>query len=96
MTATLPGLRAARSRSQYCRSVNIANPNPLPMTFAASISGDYAIASNTCASILPPNSSCTIGVTFTPTAAGAQAGALTLTDTAVGSPQTIKLNGTGM
>jgi hypothetical protein len=66
------------------------------MTFAAGISGDFAISSNTCASTLPPYSSCAIGVTFTPTAAGARVGVLTLTDTAAGSPQMVKLSGTGM
>jgi hypothetical protein len=35
-------------------------------------------------------------VTFTPTAIGTQAGAITITDTAADSPQTINLTGTGM
>ena len=38
---------------------------------------------------------CAIGVTFTPTMTGVRTGSLTFTDTAVGSPQTIKLSGTG-
>jgi len=39
--------------------------------------------------------SCTINVTFTPTAAGARSGALTVTDNATNSPQTASLTGTG-
>ena len=38
---------------------------------------------------------CTINVTFAPTAVGARTGTLTFTDNARGSPQTIPLTGTG-
>src|SRR5258708_28821159 len=46
-------------------------------------------------STLAVNASCTINVTFTPTATGAQSGSITITDSAVGSPQQITLTGTG-
>jgi hypothetical protein len=39
---------------------------------------------------------CTISVTFTPTAGGARAGTLTVTDDAPDSPQTAPLSGTGL
>jgi hypothetical protein len=51
---------------------------------------------DTCKSSLAIGSSCQISVTFTPTAIGTQAGAITITDTAADSPQTINLTGTGM
>jgi hypothetical protein len=53
------------------------------------------IASNTCPSTLPAKSTCEIGVTFTPTAPGSRPAALTFTDTAAKSPQTVKLEGCG-
>ena len=40
--------------------------------------------------------SCTIGVSFDPSAAGSQTGTLTINDSAPGSPQTVQLSGTGM
>jgi hypothetical protein len=46
-------------------------------------------------STLAVNGNCTINVTFTPTAAGTQAGSITFTDSAVGSPQQVSLTGTG-
>ena len=58
-------------------------------------SGDYA-RTNTCPTLLTAGQNCTITVTFTPTAAGTRAGALTLKDNSPGSPtQTIALTGTG-
>ncbi len=76
------------------KTINVTNRNPLPMPFDAAISGDYAISSNTCASTLAADAKCAIGVTFTPTMTGVRTGSLTFTDTAVGSPQTVKLSGT--
>jgi len=57
--------------------------------------GDYA-QTNTCGSIVAANNgSCTISVTFTPTATGTRTAAVTITDNATGSPQAINLTGTG-
>ncbi|HEV2380156.1 MAG TPA: hypothetical protein VG206_10225 [Terriglobia bacterium] len=36
-----------------------------------------------------------MSVTFTPTVPGASSGSLTITDSAVGSPQVVSLTGTG-
>jgi len=46
--------------------------------------------------VLVPGTSCTIGVTFTPTITQAETGSLTVTDDAADSPQTIPVNGTGV
>ena len=56
-------------------------------------SGNFA-ETNTCGSSLAASASCTISVTFTPTAAGTPAGAITFTDTAAASPQQVSLSGT--
>jgi len=57
--------------------------------------GDFA-QTNTCTTSLTEGSSCQIFVTFTPTAIGRRTGAVTITDNAPGSPQTVNLTGTGV
>ena len=58
-------------------------------------SGDYA-QTNTCgSSVAANNGTCTISVTFTPTATGSRAASVTVTDNAAGSPHAITLTGTG-
>ena len=46
-------------------------------------------------SSIPANGNCTVSVKFSPTVAGAVTGALTLTDSALTSPQSVTLTGTG-
>jgi HYDIN/CFA65/VesB-like, Ig-like domain/Cep192 domain 4 len=50
---------------------------------------------NTCGPTLAPSNSCQVSVTFTPTAAGGRSAALSITDDAPRSPQTVGLAGTG-
>ncbi len=50
---------------------------------------------NTCSAGLAAGASCTISVTFAPTVIGARSAAVTLTDSAAGSPQAITLHGSG-
>jgi hypothetical protein len=50
---------------------------------------------STCGSSVAAGGKCTIAVTFDPTVTGSQTGALTITDNATGSPQTVALSGTG-
>ena len=57
--------------------------------------GDFA-QTNTCGNSVAAGQYCLIYVTFTPTAIGARAGTLTLTDNASNSPQVIPLSGTGI
>ncbi len=57
--------------------------------------GDFA-QSNTCPSTLAARVSCTISVTFTPTATDSRSASVTITDNAAGSPQTVALSGTGV
>jgi N,N-dimethylformamidase beta subunit-like, C-terminal/HYDIN/CFA65/VesB-like, Ig-like domain/Cep192 domain 4 len=56
--------------------------------------GDYA-QTNTCPTTLAANASCTISVTFSPTAAGSRSAGITVTDDAAGSPHSVALTGTG-
>jgi hypothetical protein len=60
---------------------------------------EFALASSTTcpnSGTLAANSTCKIGLTFTPTALGMQSGTLTITSSANSSPQTITLSGTGL
>jgi hypothetical protein len=57
-------------------------------------SGDFG-ETNDCGSTLPPGEHCAIEVTFTPTRGGHLSGALSITDNAPDSPQTVQLNGIG-
>jgi parallel beta-helix repeat protein len=57
-------------------------------------SGDFA-QTNTCGTTLAAGASCSISVTFTPTAVGTRSGSVTVADNASGSPQSVALTGTG-
>jgi len=50
---------------------------------------------NNCGSSVAAGASCTINVTFTPTATGARSAQLQVSDNGGGSPQTVALSGTG-
>jgi uncharacterized repeat protein (TIGR03803 family) len=54
----------------------------------------FAVLSS-CGAAIPVGGNCSVGVFFEPTTSGPSNGILTITDSAVGSPQTIPLTGTG-
>jgi hypothetical protein len=58
--------------------------------------GDYTIASNTCnGATLPSGSTCSIGVSFAPSAAGARSATLTIADNTATATHVIALDGKG-
>jgi hypothetical protein len=57
--------------------------------------GDYG-QTNDCGASLPPSGSCTITITFTPTAIGTRTGFVLVTDDARNSPQNVSLSGIGI
>jgi phospholipase C len=57
--------------------------------------GDFA-QSNSCGGTLAAAASCSLSVTFTPSATGARSASITITDNAPGSPQAVSLTGTGI
>jgi hypothetical protein len=61
---------------------------------AGSNAGDFA-QTNNCPGSLAAGSSCTISVTFTPSATGARSATVQVTDNASDSPQSVALSGTG-
>jgi Beta-propeller repeat/Cep192 domain 4/Abnormal spindle-like microcephaly-assoc'd, ASPM-SPD-2-Hydin len=83
------------------QTVTVTNESGATVTFTnISASSGYGVdtASTTCgpSNPLADQASCLIGVTFSPAAAGQQAGTLTLADDAAGSPQTVMLSGIGV
>jgi hypothetical protein len=71
---------------------------PLTISSVTISAGDFAI-SNGCPlspSTMLPNQSCSVGVTFTPTAAGNRTATVTITDNAPGSPRTVTVSGAGL
>jgi len=58
--------------------------------------GDFAVVFNNCGTSLAAGMSCTIGISFTPTAAGARSALLTIADSAPSNPETMWLTGTGL
>lgn len=82
--------------SSASQTVTINNVSTHSVTFTSiTSSGDYA-QTNTCPATLNAGLSCAITITFTPTAAGTRAGAVTLKDNCPGSPsQAITVTGTG-
>jgi N-acetylneuraminic acid mutarotase len=79
------------------QEVTVTNTGNAPLSIATlAIAGDFA-QTNTCpvAGSLALGQSCAIDVTFTPRGTGLRTGALTMTDNAIGSPQSVSLSGTG-
>ena len=68
--------------------------NVASVSLSGASSSDFA-ASDTCGSPVPPQGTCTISVTFTPSTSGARNATLIITDDAADSPQTVALTGTG-
>jgi hypothetical protein len=87
------------------KTVTLTNTGVGPLTInSIAASGDFAETSTgaTACPISPAtlpatagSNTCIINVTFAPTAVGARAGTLTITDNANGSPHTVPLTGTG-
>jgi hypothetical protein len=98
-TASLKfGDQALRTRSTP-QQVILANTGGISLVVSGvTITGKNASdfdEFNTCGSIAPPGERCTVKVVFHPSAKGTRTATLTITDNAVGSPQTIGLTGTG-
>ncbi len=77
------------------KTVNVLNTGAAPLTITSiSTSGDFQ-QTNNCGASLPGGATCSINVTFTPTAGGARSGTLTIKDDALCGPHTVALFGFG-
>jgi hypothetical protein len=90
---TFPGQAVGTSSS--AQSVTVSNTGSATLSITSiTASGDFA-QTNNCGSSVVEGASCSIKVTFAPTAADSRSGTLTITDNASNSPQTVSLTGTG-
>ncbi|HEV2232077.1 MAG TPA: choice-of-anchor D domain-containing protein, partial [Terriglobia bacterium] len=83
------------STSSAAQEVQLTNSGTGPLTITSiAASGDYA-QTNNCVSPVAAGTSCAINVTFTPSATGTRTGAVTITDNAAVSPESVSLSGSG-
>jgi hypothetical protein len=78
------------------QTINVINTGNFAVTFTNVTTTTSYSLSNGCSGQLAPNSSCNIGVTFTPTGTGTKAGSVSITDNVKGSPQKVTLSGMGI
>jgi len=85
----------ATGSTSAAQAITLTNSGNAALTIASiSASGDFA-ETQTCGSSLAAGANCKISVTFIPTSVGSRNGAISITDNATGSPQTVSLSGTG-
>jgi len=89
-------LVGSRSTAQKVKVTNIGTKNVAisGITVTGTDAGDFG-EHNDCPSSLPPKAHCAIRVTFKPTRLGPRIAAVTITDNAGGSPQSVSLRGIG-
>ena len=94
-TNTLTFNSQAIGSTSAAQPVTLSNIGSAPLVISnVTQSGNFAQINN-CGTSVAAGSSCTINVTFTPTASGNLFGTITITDNAAGSPQSIALSGVG-
>jgi phospholipase C len=77
------------------KPLKVSNLGTTTLTFASIVSsGDFG-QTNDCGTGIAAGASCTLSVTFTPTAQGTRTGQITVTDSDLRDPQVIPLSGTG-
>lgn len=91
MLTFLPQAVGATGAAQIAK---LTNTSTVAVALSIVAAGDFG-QTNSCATALAPGASCTITVSFTPTAAGINTGSLTVTNTFNGSNTTIGLSGMG-
>jgi hypothetical protein len=79
------------------QAVTITNVGNAVLTISAvATSGPFTQTNDCTAAPLQPTANCVVNVAFAPIAPGPDIGALTITDSAPGSPQVVLLTGTGV
>ena len=79
------------------QTVTLTNNGGLILSISsASVTGDFAIASNTCGSTLAVGTACSMVILFAPTTAGERTGTLILSDNAPSGTQSVAMTGTGI
>jgi hypothetical protein len=77
------------------QNITVSNTGTAQVTLGTpAVSGDFRISANTCGATLKPDTGCTLGIVFTPTASGARSGSLSISGD--GNPLTASLSGRGI
>jgi hypothetical protein len=85
----------ALNTTSAAQTVTIRNTGTASATgVGVSVSGDFTQTGN-CGSTIAAGASCTVEVSFRPTASGSRTGTLTIASNATNSPTTVALSGTG-
>ena len=85
----------ALNTTSSAQKVTVNNTGTTAVSVSAiAASGDFA-ETGTCGASIAAGASCTVSVTFTPTASGTRTGSLTIASNAANSPATVALTGTG-
>lgn len=93
--ASLTFASQAVGTSSVAQTVTLTNTGGATLNLSGiSATGDFT-QTNTCGNSLAAAANCQFNVTFKPTSAGARNGALSISDNASGSPQSVTLAGTG-
>src|SRR6185295_4992475 len=84
--------------SSASQTTTVMNTGNLAVTFnsVGTSNAEFNITSNTCTGSLAVNASCSVAVRFTPLATGTRTGLLTIASSALSSPHTVGLSGTGI
>ena len=99
-TITFPGETVGMASTP--QSVTLTNTGNVTLNIAniavtGTNAGDFTLApAGSCGATVAVHDTCTIKVTFTPSAVGARSAAVTLTDDALDSPESITLSGQGL
>jgi len=85
----------ASGSTSAAQTVTVSNSNTSAVSVSSvSASGPFN-ETNTCGTSIAAGGSCTVSVTFAPTASGAATGTLSVASSAAGSPLAVALTGTG-
>ena len=99
-TITFPGETVGTASTP--QSVTLTNTGNVTLNIASiavtgANAGDFSLApAGSCGATVAVHDTCTVNVTFTPSAAGSRNAAVTLTDDALDSPESITLSGQGL
>jgi Abnormal spindle-like microcephaly-assoc'd, ASPM-SPD-2-Hydin len=83
----------ANGTPSAAQQLTITNSGTGPLVISSVQTTSEFAATSTCGASIVAQGTCTVQVTFTPTASGPQTGSLTITDNASNSPQTVSLAG---
>jgi len=92
---SFPTVGVGQTSNQITVTVTNSGASEPLNNLALSVPAGFQLANNTCGAQLGPGASCTAGVEFAPTAAGAQSGMLTVSSSTVANAVQLPLQGTG-